>query len=964
MRSIAERMSLIKAGLLVAFAAGMASLPVGCSDDKLPNAGYDNDGGGGFGGVATGPCDDGASRKCGIKLGAHENVTTCYEGNQVCVDGEWGPCTDGEVVNRSNPGSSSNGGPGSQAQALGPPGPCANNPCDPYCLDYDEQPDGSVTLEGGAPIYNWQGGLLSGYPQGLVKKGLNQPCQSGADCQFNTECVNPLTAPPCGHSKCMPGGGLNPGCDPCVSEICAVDPSCCTPQFGSACWHSPCTQGSKLKSSCDPCVAQVCAAKPSCCNTKWDSSCVNMVTSVCGKTCSPGNWTQSCVDKVATVCDAKCGAPAPSTCAHSACVVGSKLDLTCNLCVAQICSVDPYCCTTTWDSVCVGEVTTECGLTCPINMDKPPPETGQCVDWKPGQTDPACPGVDLAVDATCTNTIPVCNHGQATAPAGIRLVHFPANSSQYPLCNPDQTHPQMEECFTTQPIPPGQCTTELQYWNGSAWVAGCDKLVGNREIMINPQVQTAKPKPPGYAGHVTECSCKDNWSLYSGGTCTPPVCVGDTMEGALRKVHMYITLDRSGSMAGTKWTATQQALKAFFQAPSSAGLNIAFEAWATAAGTVGGIAHDGCGQASCNSSLCANPIVPDGALMAAAAPTDAQEQKLVSVINALTPGGWTPSYPAAEGGLLWAQSQFLSNPNDIYVMVFVTDGDPTTCTVWPDTNVAIQGLASAAYQAYGIRTYAIGMEGANIAALNAIAAAGGSGSAFVIVGSNISGVAQQLIDALNAIASENVGCDLTLPAAGTFDPADTQVIYTESNSNVVNLAKYGSQAACGSNEGWYFDDNASPTKIILCPASCTKAKGDPGSKIEFNVGCPKQPGSGTTTQTYQATCPAGSKPQWGFFAYDTTTPGSSTVTFDARTATTQAGLASATYKAIATAQSTPNTQVCPLTGPSPCPKDLYTILGIPDAQQQWLELKIGMNGTGGTPVLNSWQITYSCPPAE
>ncbi|MCE7889766.1 MAG: hypothetical protein DYH12_08750 [Sorangiineae bacterium PRO1] len=71
-------MSLIKAGLLVALAAGMASLPVGCSDDKLPNAGYDNDGGGGFGGVATGPCDDGASRKCGIKLAQHDDIVTCY----------------------------------------------------------------------------------------------------------------------------------------------------------------------------------------------------------------------------------------------------------------------------------------------------------------------------------------------------------------------------------------------------------------------------------------------------------------------------------------------------------------------------------------------------------------------------------------------------------------------------------------------------------------------------------------------------------------------------------------------------------------------------------------------------------------------------------------------------------------------------------------------------------------------
>ena len=51
MRSRAERMSLIKAGLLVGALGVAASAPLGCSDDSgLTNAGFDG-GNGGFGAV-------------------------------------------------------------------------------------------------------------------------------------------------------------------------------------------------------------------------------------------------------------------------------------------------------------------------------------------------------------------------------------------------------------------------------------------------------------------------------------------------------------------------------------------------------------------------------------------------------------------------------------------------------------------------------------------------------------------------------------------------------------------------------------------------------------------------------------------------------------------------------------------------------------------------------------------------
>jgi hypothetical protein len=52
------------------------------------------------------------------------------------------------------------------------------------------------------------------------------------------------------------------------------------------------------------------------------------------------------------------------TCSHAICAQGAKLVSSCNACAADICGVDPYCCNTKWDNVCVGEVGSICGETC------------------------------------------------------------------------------------------------------------------------------------------------------------------------------------------------------------------------------------------------------------------------------------------------------------------------------------------------------------------------------------------------------------------------------------------------------------------------------------------------------------------------------------------------------------------------------------------------------------------------
>ena len=117
---------------------------------------------------------------------------------------------------------------------------------------------------------------------------------------------------------------------------------------GGNCSHDLCTTGGALSSGCDTCVTQICGQDSYCCTTAWDSICVGEVQSICGQsTCSGGG-----------------GGGGGGNCSHPICSTGKKLTSGCDPCVTDICSQDSYCCSTKWDSICVGEVGSICGEAC------------------------------------------------------------------------------------------------------------------------------------------------------------------------------------------------------------------------------------------------------------------------------------------------------------------------------------------------------------------------------------------------------------------------------------------------------------------------------------------------------------------------------------------------------------------------------------------------------------------------
>ena len=79
----------------------------------------------------------------------------------------------------------------------------------------------------------------------------------------------------------------------------------------------------------------------------------------CGGSCGSCASGESCS---AGVCVS--GGGGGGTCVHPICSTGGKLTSSCDTCAQKVCASDSYCCATSWDSICVGEVASICGESC------------------------------------------------------------------------------------------------------------------------------------------------------------------------------------------------------------------------------------------------------------------------------------------------------------------------------------------------------------------------------------------------------------------------------------------------------------------------------------------------------------------------------------------------------------------------------------------------------------------------
>ncbi len=332
-------------------------------------------------------------------------------------------------------------------------------------------------------------------------------------------------------------------------------------------------------------------------------------------------------------------------------------------------------------------------------------------------------------------------------------------------------------------------------------------------------------------------------------------CIGQIYPVNARALDLYVMLDQSGSMSesvdggATKWTSVTGAINAFLTEPSAAGLGVGLQYFGlntldggtcTAGATCSGNADCGtglcvvgtCSCTSGDSCLSADYQRPDVEI----APLPAVAPAISASIAKHSPSTATPTSAALQGAVDHAHEWAVAHADHTAVVVLATDGDPSEC------DTSLTNIAAIAQNGVTgtpkVLTFVIGI-GASLANLNAIAAAGGTTSAFIVdTGANVN---QQFVDALNKIRGAAQGCayGIPVPNGGAVDYARVNVEYAPGGTGIpLTLARVADAASCPvSGDAWYYDVNVAPTQILLCGSTCAAVRKDAKTTVAVVLGC-------------------------------------------------------------------------------------------------------------------------------
>lgn len=107
---------------------------------------------------------------------------------------------------------------------------------------------------------------------------------------------------------------------------------------------------------------------------------------------------------------------------------------------------------------------------------------------------------------------------------------------------------------------------------------------------------------------------------------------------------------------------------------------------------------------------------------------------------------------------------------------------------------------------------------------------------------------QQIFDpvfnqiATSVIKSAKLSCEWALPdppAGEKLDPKLVNVEFIDDNNTSTVFGKVPTAADCSkvSGDAWYYDNDTTPTKVIVCPQTCTKIQGQLAARIVIHFGC-------------------------------------------------------------------------------------------------------------------------------
>jgi hypothetical protein len=297
-----------------------------------------------------------------------------------------------------------------------------------------------------------------------------------------------------------------------------------------------------------------------------------------------------------------------------------------------------------------------------------------------------------------------------------------------------------------------------------------------------------------------------------------------TEQGTATPVNLYIMLDKSQSMVGTKWDGAKAGLAAFVNDPASEGVRVALRFFP----------RDPDAVPACDQAAYAPPIVDFAPLPQNAAP-------IIDAVNAETPSGFsTPIYPALGGAILKSIEVAENNPGERSAVLLITDGAPEgpapTCGgVDPEDPAVIAALAAAGVDFDPpVLTFVVGLPGVNQAFANQVAVAGGTDAAILVSNTNVE---VEFQNALSKVRGKAVSCEYQIPeqvTGGEVDPFKVNILVTAGGSTEPVLVPFDPDCA---GQGWRYDDPASPTKILLCPETCAQVRDDFESTLQVLLGC-------------------------------------------------------------------------------------------------------------------------------
>jgi hypothetical protein len=323
-------------------------------------------------------------------------------------------------------------------------------------------------------------------------------------------------------------------------------------------------------------------------------------------------------------------------------------------------------------------------------------------------------------------------------------------------------------------------------------------------------------------------------------------CGGITVAGETIPLDILVLYDRSKSMSceipagGDRWTATKNALTGFVQNKDADGINIALTYFGSP--VPGGDPL----SSSCNPYDYQTPDVEFTALpMGGAA--------IVASLNAHSAQTDTPTVAALTGAINHAATWKADHPGHTVIVVLVTDGQPNACgagSLADVVAVAADGLARAMIPTYVVGILSPGSKCSvdpnlpNQADLDTVAQAGGTMQSLVVDTTKDTGM--QLVETMNKIRQNSqIPCEYSIPKptdGQNLDYDKVNVGYTDpmSQKHVVYYAETKDKCDPSTGGGWYYDSvplTSIPTKILLCPSTCTDVTAKFGFVVNVTLGC-------------------------------------------------------------------------------------------------------------------------------